>query len=162
MATRKTRTDAEKERDKDKRLQRKFGIDIVEFHRREAEQKRCCKICGGLLTAFGPPVVDHFHFRTNALRHFDSFLLTTHGWDAEAYDESGQVMHHAWALTKAHALRIVKIGAMPKSIRGLLCYKCNYALGVIEKFFNAARNPEILIAVRDYLILARKRVLTSR
>src|ERR1700679_830947 len=138
------RSQEQKDRDTDKRIQRKFGITLADRNRIAEDQKHKCKICRGDLCAYGPPALDHFHFKVNAIRHFDTFMGTTFGWDAEAYDELGKVMNHCFAMTKAQALADVKRGAMPLSIRGLLCFKCNYALGVIEKFFNAARNPAIL------------------
>jgi hypothetical protein len=72
-------------------------------------------------------------------------------WCAQSYDELRQPLFHRHAKTKAAAIADVKKDTMPWSIRGILCGKCNYGLGCIERFFDAARHPENLLPVIDYL-----------
>ena len=158
MAAGQAATDLEKaERAKDKRLRKKFGITLDEFKRREIEQDFKCAICDGPLRAYGPPHVDHFHFKISLVAHYDDFLREEHGWDATAFDELGQRKFWAYGVTQKSALASLKLLAMPWSVRGLLCFKCNKCLGTIEKMLGAAANPDILLLVRNYL---RKR-LTS-
>ena len=81
MAKGKTRTDAQKERDKDKRIQRKFGITLAAREQRIREQNGKCKICGGPLDAYGPPNIDHYHFYVKATQD------TVFGdWTAQAFN----------------------------------------------------------------------------
>lgn len=145
MATGKTRTNEEKNRATDKRLQHKFGITLADRTQRIQEQANKCKICGGPLDAYGPPCIDHFHFFVKAER------MTAMGWRAQAFDECKQVKCSRLAATKAQAIADVKKAMMPWSIRGMLCWKCNRGLGFVERFFDAARHPEKLLAVIDYL-----------
>jgi|SRR5579864_2351260 len=148
----KTATVEERSRIKDLRLQRKFGITLAERDARAAEQNHKCKICGGPLDAHGYPCVDHFHFYIKAFRETDAGLLAMKlKWHAHAYDERRQEVFVRHAKTKAAAITAVKAAAMPWSIRGLLDGKCNYGLGCIERFFDAARHPENLLPVIEYL-----------
>src|ERR1035437_10245975 len=145
-------TEEEKRNAKDKRLRKKFGITIEDRDARAAEQNNLCKICSGPLDAHGYPCVDHFHFYVKAWRNTDSGLLSVGlKWYAEAYDERRQAVNGNHACTKAAAIADVKKDTMPWSIRGLLCGKCNYGLGCIERFFDAARYPENLVPVILYL-----------
>jgi hypothetical protein len=149
---RKIKTDAEKDRAKDLRLQRKYGITLAEYNARAAQQDHKCKICGGPLDAYGPPNVDHFHFFVDAFCVTD-FEMRAMGmkWCARGYDERRQVICEKYANTKIQARADVKTEMMPWSVRSLLCFKCNRGLGSIEKFFNAARAPENLYPVIEYL-----------
>ena len=156
MAKRKARTSEEKERDKDKRIQRKFGITLANRDQRIREQDGKCKICGGPLDAYGPPNIDHYHFFVEAARHFETPLMIEDGWDSVAFDERGSAIFKAHAQTKAAAIAAVKILAMPWSIRGMLCFKCNKGLGYIARFFGAERNPHILLFVFNYLLARLK------
>jgi hypothetical protein len=144
------RSQSQKDRAKDKRIQSKFGITLADRDRRAEEQKQLCKICGGALDAFGPPALDHFHFKVKAFRATQPCPKDMK-WYAQAYNELGHVAFLCRASTKARAIADTKKAAMPWSIRGLLCFKCNYGLGCIERFFDAARHPEILELVKSYL-----------
>jgi Recombination endonuclease VII len=147
MATGQAESNTEKaERAKDKRLRKKFGITLERFNQYRSDQCDRCKICGGSLFAYGPPHTDHFHFKIEA--------MGTKGqeWTATALDELGTPVFAASSSTKAGAVKEVKLLAMPWSVRGLLCFKCNKALGVIARLLGAESNPDILLSVREYLI----------
>lgn len=73
------------------------------------------------------------------------------GWEAQVLDERGQVKMVRRAKTKEGAKRQAKSEYMRFAIRGILCVKCNYGLGCVEKFFDAARHPENLVPVQFYL-----------
>lgn len=160
MARRKERTDAEKDRAKDKRLQSKFGITLANRVQRAEDQKHLCACCAGPLEKYGPPHVDHFHFYVKAFRYFDPATLGINGWQAEGFNEARQVICTRRAKTKVAAIAEVKKTMMPWSIRALLCFKCNRGLGSIEKFFDAAHHPENLLKVIEYLSARLKKPLT--
>ena len=52
------RSEAEKTRATDKRIQRKYGITLADRERQRAEQNGKCKICGGPLVP-GPKRGEH-------------------------------------------------------------------------------------------------------
>jgi len=150
--TKKIATHEAKDRAKDKRLQSKYGITLARQNELRDEQNNRCKTCGGPLDAYGPPNVDHFHFFVAAFRHTGTGMPAINlKWYAQGYDELRRVICVKHAKTKEAAIADVKRELMPWSIRGLLCFKCNRGLGSIEKFFDAARHPEHLNPVRDYL-----------
>ena len=141
-----------KDRAKDKRLQSKYGITLVERDARVSAQNHLCKICGGPLDAHGHPCVDHFHFKIKTSRETDDGLQNAGlKWCATAFDELGNVLGMRHAKTKLLAHATLKQIMMPWSVRGILCGKCNYGLGCIERFFDAAAHPENLFPVIDYL-----------
>jgi hypothetical protein len=147
----KTATPEARNRAKDKRLQSKYGITLAERDARAAEQNHLCKVCGGPLDAHGHPCVDHFHFKIKTFRTSLPIATTERKWYAQAYNEQGQVICVRHANTQAAARRDVKQTMMRWSIRGLLCGKCNYGLGMVERFFDAAAHPGNLFPVIDYL-----------
>lgn len=151
VEARKTRTDAQKKRAEDLRIQHKYGIDIVGRDRREAEQNGKCKCCGGELRAYGSPLIDHFHFHMDASRHVDAILGVVDGWEAWGLDEREQVKCVRTAVTKVAALAAVRKAMMPWSIRALVCKRCNRALGMLERFYNAARHPDNVLPALKYL-----------
>ena len=153
MAKSKPRTDEQKKQAQDKRLQKEFGITLVERQVMERAQDFKCKLCDGPLD---PPCVDHFHFKIKAFRHAGSDMLAMGlKWGAEVYDEKGRVMFFKHARTQAAAVADVRRAAMPWSIRGILCRHCNRALGVLERWFDAARTPDRVLPSLEYL---RKRL----
>lgn len=152
MAKGKARTSAEKDRAKDLRLQHKYGITLAERDTRAAQQNHKCKVCGGPLDAHGHPCVDHFHFKITLARVLDPVILAMGvKWRADAHNEQGFVICTKYARTQTNARTDVKQAVMPWSIRGILCGKCNYGLGMVERFFDAAAHPENLLPVIEYL-----------
>jgi len=146
-------TDEDRIRAQDKRIQKKFGITLADRNERIRQQGNKCKICGGPLDAYGPPNIDHFHFFVAAFRHTwtERMPAINLKWYAQGYDELRRVICVKHARTREAAIADVKRELMPWSIRALLCFKCNRGLGSIEKFFDAARHPEHLLPVIDYL-----------
>lgn len=146
MALRQARTAAQKDRASDLRLQRKYGITLANRCAREAEQGEKCAICGGPLD---PPCVDHFHYRVSTCR-VDG-MAGGIKWNAQSIDEAGECVFMRFGTTKVGAIAAVREATASWSIRGILCRTCNRGLGYVERWFNAARNPEILQAIHLYL-----------
>lgn len=147
MAARKARTAEEKERSKDLRLQRKYGITLARQNEIRAEQSNRCKTCQVEFTDTNPPCTDHFHFRVVAEK------FGKKNWRATGIDERGllfAIISPSYP-TKQIAVDAIKKIMAPRSVRGLLCRKCNRGLGYIERFFDAARHPENLLPVVEYL-----------
>jgi len=146
------RSQSEKDRVKDKRIQSKYGITLAARNELARYQDNKCKVCGGPLDAHGYPCIDHFHFKITVARS-DDYDIGGLGykWKALGCDERGAPWCVRYADTKLEAKAEVKKAMMPWSIRGLLCGKCNYGLGCVEKFFDAAHHPENLIPVMTYL-----------
>ena len=136
-----------RDRAKDKRLQSKYGITLARQNEIRAEQNNQCKTCKVDFTAENPPCTDHFHFKV------DAHKFGKHKWHAYSMDERGPVSAISSGIhsTKAAAVAEMKRIMAPRSVRGLLCRKCNRGLGYIERFFNAARRPENLLPVIEYL-----------
>lgn len=135
-----------RDRAKDKRLQSKYGITLAKQDELRARQENKCKICGGEFTPDNPACTDHFHFKVYTQK------LGKKNWQAVGVDERGMkfAITTAWSPTKQAAIDGMKKLMAPKSVRGLLCRKCNRGLGYIERFFDSARRPETLTPVMDY------------
>ena len=143
------RSESQKTRDKDRRLQSKYHITLADRDERARQQDNKCKICGGPLN---PPCIDHFHFTIKAWRNTDSGLLSVGlKWYAETYDERGQAVNGKHARTKETAIADVKYDTMKWSIRGLLCRYCNRRMGMIERWFDASRHPDNVLPYLKYL-----------
>jgi hypothetical protein len=152
MSEMEVKTMAQKDRAKERRLNRKYGITLADRDARIAEQDHKCKICGGPLDAYGPPCVDHFHFHVKVYRVTPGDVLQnpTDRWLARGFTERDTVYCTRTARTKQGAADAVKEIMKPWSVRGMLCYKCNYGIGAMERFFAAARHPENLLPVIEY------------
>jgi Recombination endonuclease VII len=149
VAKGKARTDAQKERAKDLRIQSKFaGFTLADRNNWIEAQSGKCAVCGGPLE---PPVIDHHHFKVEATRYSPNDPLGFTGWQARAMDERGDVVCARSALTKVVAIQDVRKAYIQKSIRGIICIRCNYGLGILERFFNCARHPQILLDLYNYL-----------
>lgn len=146
MAARKARTVEEKDRAKDLRLQRKYGITLARQNEIRAEQDNRCKICRVEFTEMNPPNTDHFHFKIQTRK------LCKKNWEGIGTDERGVIsaISVVWNPTQAAAREAIRRLFAPHSIRGLLCRKCNRGLGYIERFFDGARHPENLLPVIEY------------
>lgn len=146
--TKKIATDEERKRAQDKRLQREYGITLAERDEIAQRQDNKCLICSGPLT---PPCVDHFHFRVEVINAIDPTTQVIVGWTAYSLDEQGKIVYLYTSPTKKHAIAEVKKLTMPWAIRGLLCRHCNRALGMLERWFDAARGLNKVQASLDYL-----------
>ena len=142
MAKRKILTEAQKDAIKDKRLQKKYGITLARQNEMRQEQDNKCKICRSEFTQDNPACTDHFHYKVRAEK------ISKGVWTATAYSEKESLC--AMGLTKVGAVNSVKSLMAPRSVRGLLCRKCNRGLGYIERFFDSARRPETLVPVMEY------------
>ena len=144
------RSQIEKDRAANQRLQHKYGITLADRDERIRQQDNKCKICSGPLD---PPCTDHFHFKIRTIRcKSDSDLSTINlKWAATSYDECGRAIFTKFARTKTVAIVDVKKETMPWSIRALLCRHCNRALGMLERWYDAARHPENVEAALNYL-----------
>jgi len=148
-------TPEQREQQKEKRLQKKYGISLARRNEMAHEQNHKCKICGGALDAYGPPHVDHFHFKIEAERDPNV------GWRTLVRNELGIVRFRASAPTRKAAEQEVRDQAKDWSVRGLLCFKCNRGLGAVERLFGAARHPENLVPVIEYFTIRLNKQLDN-
>jgi len=127
----------------DRRLQRKYGITLVEYNQILAKQGGKCAICGR------PPgdrrlAVDHEHrfkyIKITVIKH------PIAGWDVWS---NMRFLMAVSGKTKKDAILEARKIIMKKSIRGLLCYRCNTSLGKLTRKGN--ENPKWLRAAAKYL-----------
>lgn len=142
MAASETSGYSKKDRAKDRRLRKEFGIDLAEHERRRAEQNNRCKICQREFVK--PPHVDHFHFRIDVKKSAVKW------WTAETTLHTGRQLNYS-ATTKVAAIRGLKLVATPHAIRALLCSRCNRGLGYMEdpRFFHG--DPVLIERAASYL-----------
>ena len=139
MAQTETSPVDKKDRAKDKRLQREYGITFAEHERRRAEQNNCCACCGREFIK--PPHVDHKHFTVEAVR-------AGNGWMGKSSLQSTELV---FGPTKASVVARVRKEDMPRAVRGLLCGPCNRGIGKLEdpRFFHG--DPDLIIKAAEYL-----------
>lgn len=137
-------TVSSKEKAKDKRLQREYGITLAEHEHRRDQQNNRCASCGR--DFIKPPHVDHQHFTVLASR-------TRTGWIGIANIINTDAVFDS---TKKAVIARAKKEAMPLSIRGLLCGQCNRGIGKLEdpRFFHG--DPDLIIKAAEYLRRTRK------
>lgn len=152
MAAGKARTDAQKIRATDLRLLKCYGITYDIREARRAVQNGLCACCNDPLDSHGGHAcVDHFHFRVETVQYINPATGEIDGWVASGYDEDGLVVFQARHKTKAGAIKAVRTLMLPWSVRALLCVRCNYALGALERMMDASRHPENVVKLADYL-----------
>lgn len=146
---------------KNKYLLKRFNITLDQKETMRRAQNDLCLICGKPLDTYGPCNVDHYHAHLDVV-HAEtplwSDLRLNFKWEAWMTDELGVRHFLAADKTKAGARRKAMRIAMPQLIRALLCVKCNKGLGYIERFFDAARHPENLDAVKAYFVRRLEKV----
>ena len=124
----------------DKRLRKTYGITLYEYNALLAAQGDGCSICGAA------PVtralhVDHDHalartkIRVKKMQ-FSGLSL----WHAEARRDGN--IFEATEATRQKAIENVRSGLLRRSIRGLVCHRCNRGLqmfsDVVERLESAA------------------------
>ncbi len=117
----------DKEKAKDKRLRKTYGITLEQYNAILEFQGGRCAICGRL-PKNAPLQVDHVHFKVEAS---PSACGNWYAWTRA----NGQYIHAIQA-TKKDAIQVVKDRAIPYSVRGLLCpgrqWGCNRLLGRVD------------------------------
>ena len=153
MESGKAKTAEQKERDRDKRLRKTYGISLAQYNEILAYQDGKCAICGRKATEFTVSLnVDHRHVKIHAQRS----QREEKGWLTGCPELSPRLW---WGKTKTKAIALAKDGLRPLSVRGLLCpgrhFGCNRLLGRVDK-------PVWLARALDYLNdPPAKKVLTN-
>lgn len=114
------------ESQRDRALQKKYGISEKEWDEMFAKQGKVCKICGrppsgrSLHTEHDHRLV-YYKIKTKKLEE---------GWLAETNDEINPIRlgFNSVRKTKSEAIRAVKRSLLRASIRGICCYGCNSML----------------------------------
>lgn len=119
-----------KERERDRRLRKTYGITLEQWREIYRAQGERCAICGRHFGTFNaPPNVDHIHFkilafRCDSARNSQSEDWTPgigkKGWMAIANLDCPQ-LHWKFGKTKVRAIALAKEDAKSYSVRGLLC-----------------------------------------
>lgn len=125
-----TETTAKKERERDKRLRKTYGITLEQWREMYRTQNERCAICHRHFGTFNaPPNVDHIHYKINAYRVNDAqngkymgWILGdgNKGWIAIA-NLDHRLLFWQFGKTKQQAIARAKEHAKPYSVRGLLC-----------------------------------------
>jgi hypothetical protein len=122
-----------------KRLDKKYGRDLVWYESELKTQGGVCKLCGS------PPGtrrlhVDHDHSWTRAKVRTEK--TPTGNWKAEA-TYRGQTFV-CFSTKRNDAIRDVKGYLKRSSVRGLLCFRCN-------SFVVGFNDPALLRKAADYI-----------
>jgi 5-methylcytosine-specific restriction endonuclease McrA len=114
MAASETKTADKKERDRDKRLRKTYGITLDQYNQILDAQDGKCAICGRPATDFKTSLnVDHFHFKITAIKINDGWIAATKFPDGRTFQQMKK--------TKKDAIAAVRELALRHSVRGLLC-----------------------------------------
>lgn len=109
----------------DKRRQKKYGITPEQYHQ---ISKDGCGMCGWKPKEGQRSLaVDHFHFKVLVSRITPVFYAPKGNW-MKWYAVVKTPYATAYGRTKKEAVTEVKEKAMPFSVRGALCVKCNRLL----------------------------------
>jgi hypothetical protein len=135
-------------RAKDLRLQKLYGLTLLDYEDILAYQGGCCAICGN------PPgskslSVDHDHkwkyLKLLVTKSDGGAVFVVSVCDPTVGPESPYFNLRWTANTKALARKFLKKLLLRKSVRGLLCFSCN---GGLRKYRD---NPDYLISAAIYL-----------
>jgi Recombination endonuclease VII len=136
-------TDTARERAKDLRLQRKYGITLEDYKAMLAIQDNRCAVCLRPQETFKQSLsVDHDH-KFDHIK-VESFKRVDGDWFAQAIVRPGFVVIGG-GKTKSDAIASVRRQLKYHSVRGALCNFCNRGL----KFYND--DPVRLFNAADYL-----------
>jgi hypothetical protein len=135
----KLKTPEQKEKERDKRLQKTYGISSFEYELLLLEQNYGCAICGsdgGERRLH----VDHDHSYTKVKI---KSTKEDHGWEAETIYRG---LHWTdYGTTKSEAIQNLRRVLQKASIRALLCWPCNRALQAWRD------KPELMELAAQYL-----------
>ena len=135
----KLKTPEQKEKERDKRLQKTYGITADDYQRMLEEQDYGCAICGsdgGERRLH----VDHDHSFTKVKI---KAIKEDHGWEAETIYRGVHWMDYG--ATKSEAIQNLRLGLKTASVRSLLCWPCNRALQAWRD------KPELMEKAAEYL-----------
>jgi len=105
-----------REKAKDKRLQKNYGISLWHWGMIYGIQDGRCAICGRPLNSKAN--VDHEHFKITASRTPNPEMFSLK-WRAETTIRGETIV--GYATTKTVAIENARKIALPRSVRGLLC-----------------------------------------
>ena len=134
MASGQTKSEAQKLRDRGRRLWNNYRWTNDMYDELFRIQGGKCAGCGRPPKLGGMPLnLDHYHLRIEAVRVEDD--NPSNKWYAHTVFPDGRSFH-GYGATKAAAVDTVRNAALPQSVRGLLCpgrYRgCNRLLGRID------------------------------
>jgi hypothetical protein len=128
------KTQEQKDRARDKRLQKTYRITLADRQRILEAQGNKCGICGRVEDPADPCLqVDHEHFKIESKR-LEWLPPLGKGWASRATFKDQEPTVWTWRKTKAASIQAAKDDALPLSVRGLLCRGahgrgCNTKLG---------------------------------